>query len=244
MGIAVKSSKIITLSDKVVVKQRSTNVEYGYLYNWYAVNNAHGLAPDGWHIASDTEWTTLITWLTDNGYGYGGSGDDVAKSIAYTSGWSTHGTAGNVGNDQTSNNSSKFSGLSGGYRSDSSFVFSGEYGCWWASTEASTGYAWCYTIIYYYAWVYRANDKMANGYSVRCLRNNSTGWNGQKLVDIDGNIYDTVKIGDQIWMGQNLATSRYRDGTTIPTITDNTDWSNDTTGAKCAYNNNANYVFL
>jgi uncharacterized protein (TIGR02145 family) len=89
---------------------------------------------------------------------------------------------------------------------------------------------------------------------------NGTGWvnlapgqNGQALIlvngipswstlpnlvtDIDGNIYDTVHIGNQVWMSENLKTSRYRNGGLIPNVTDGTVWSNSTTGA-WSYNNN------
>ncbi|MBK7446999.1 MAG: fibrobacter succinogenes major paralogous domain-containing protein [Ignavibacteria bacterium] len=40
--------------------------KYGKLYNWYAVNDSRGLAPEGWHIPSDTEWTELINYLREN----------------------------------------------------------------------------------------------------------------------------------------------------------------------------------
>jgi len=43
--------------------------KYGKLYNWYAVNDSRGLAPQGWHISTDAEWTTLSTLL---------GGEDIA----------------------------------------------------------------------------------------------------------------------------------------------------------------------
>jgi uncharacterized protein (TIGR02145 family) len=55
---------------------------------------------------------------------------------------------------------------------------------------------------------------------------------------VDGNSYKTIYIGTQQWMGENLKTSRYSDGTIIPNITDNTQWSNLTTGAWAYYGNN------
>ncbi len=57
------------------------------------------------------------------------------------------------------------------------------------------------------------------------------------VTDIDGNVYDAITIGGQIWMKENLKTVRYNDGTTIPLQTDNTTWYNLTTAAYCFYNN-------
>ncbi len=58
------------------------------------------------------------------------------------------------------------------------------------------------------------------------------------VSDIDGNPYTTVSIGTQCWMGVNLKTSRYRNGGSIPNVTDNTTWINLTTGAWSNYENN------
>jgi uncharacterized protein (TIGR02145 family) len=58
------------------------------------------------------------------------------------------------------------------------------------------------------------------------------------MTDQEGNSYRTVRIGNQIWMAENLRTTKYRNGTIIPNITDNTQWQSITTGAYCSYNNN------
>jgi uncharacterized protein (TIGR02145 family) len=57
------------------------------------------------------------------------------------------------------------------------------------------------------------------------------------LTDIDGNAYDIVVIGTQVWMSKNLRVSKYRNGDPIPTNLNNTDWSNTTSGAYAIYNN-------
>ena len=58
------------------------------------------------------------------------------------------------------------------------------------------------------------------------------------VTDIDGNIYPTVLIGNQWWMAENLRTPTYANGEPIPNVTDNTAWSQLSSGAWCNYNNN------
>ncbi|MEI6684053.1 MAG: FISUMP domain-containing protein [Bacteroidota bacterium] len=60
------------------------------------------------------------------------------------------------------------------------------------------------------------------------------------VADIDGNVYPTVTIGRQEWMGENLRTTAYRNGTKIPMIPGSPDWTEDTLGAFCWYNNDQN----
>jgi uncharacterized protein (TIGR02145 family) len=60
------------------------------------------------------------------------------------------------------------------------------------------------------------------------------------ITDIDGNVYHTVTIGTQVWMLENLKVTHYRNGDSIPNITDNTEWGNLKTGAYCNYNNDPN----
>ena len=57
------------------------------------------------------------------------------------------------------------------------------------------------------------------------------------VTDIDGNVYNTVTIGTQCWMAENLKTTRYNDGTAILTGLSNADWQSTTSGAYAIYNN-------
>lgn len=58
------------------------------------------------------------------------------------------------------------------------------------------------------------------------------------LTDIDGNVYQVVKIGDQWWMAENLRVTHYRNGDEIPKVTDNSEWADLNSGAYCYYDNN------
>jgi uncharacterized protein (TIGR02145 family) len=62
------------------------------------------------------------------------------------------------------------------------------------------------------------------------------------VIDADGNVYDTIVIGTQTWMLENLQTTHYIDGSTIPNIVDSTQWNNASFGAYCNYNNDSSYV--
>jgi len=57
------------------------------------------------------------------------------------------------------------------------------------------------------------------------------------ITDADNNVYNTVLIGDQCWMKENLKTTKYRDGTDIPNVTNSSAWVNLTSGAYCWYDN-------
>ncbi len=62
------------------------------------------------------------------------------------------------------------------------------------------------------------------------------------VTDIDGNIYKIIKIGDQLWMAENLKVTRYRNGEVIPEVADANSWSDLTSGAYCEYENNESNV--
>ncbi|MGC1390144.1 MAG: FISUMP domain-containing protein [Bacteroidales bacterium] len=144
---------------------------YGRLYTWYTVTDSRGVCPTGWHVPIDAEWTTLTDYLTNNGYGYGGNGSDIAKSMAATSGWNTNTTAGTVGNNQASNNSSGFSALPSGSRSNNgAFVNVGNDGLWWSSTETLATNSFFRYMLYVNSVVLGNYCDKTSGLSVRCLR--------------------------------------------------------------------------
>ena len=152
------------------------------LYNWYAVMGIHDtdpntpnkeFAPEGWHVPSDAEWTTLEEYLIANGYNYDGTttGNKIGKAMASTTGWYSSTSTGAVGNDQSLNNSSGFNVFPEGIRSiDGMFLSEGTDAFFWSSTEGSTGYAWSRALNNSFSEFTRLNFLKRFGFSVRFVR--------------------------------------------------------------------------
>ncbi len=139
-------------NDQVV--KRNT---YGGLYNWQAVTSGK-LCPTGWHVPSDTEWTTLA----DNMGGESQAGNKLKES------GTDHWRIPNSG----ANNETMFTALPGGYRTETGvFDNLGNYGNWWSTTSVNSTVA-------NYRYMYYGNGTMTKsfvnqkyGLSVRCLKN-------------------------------------------------------------------------
>jgi len=130
--------------------------KFGKLYNWYAVNDPRGLAPTGWHVPSDKEWTILVNYL--------GGENAAGLKMKSSTGWNGGGSG---------NNSSGFTGLPGGERlyEDAGFYSSGDIGFWWSSTNNDKWNAWYRALHKSYTLAGRDNGGMNTGFSVRCVKN-------------------------------------------------------------------------
>ena len=129
-------------------------VKYGKLYNWYAVNDPRGLAPEGWHVSADAEWIILKDYL--------GGRDLAGKKLKSKMGWAKNGNG---------TNEYGFLGLPGSYRPHNDpFGNIGEYGIWWSSTEYKFDSAEGHQIYYGDSRLDRSDYLKIQGLSVRCIK--------------------------------------------------------------------------
>ncbi|MEC4047948.1 FISUMP domain-containing protein [Flavobacterium sp. SUN046] len=134
---------------------------YGKLYNWYAVNDPRGLAPQGWHVSTYSEWQTLYNCLG----GWSIAGDKMKETGVVH--WNSPNT--------NATNSSGFTALPGSWRLyDGTFMGGGggEFGFWWTSSEYAfdNSRAFSYYLQDTSAGVLSSNDFKSAGLSVRCVK--------------------------------------------------------------------------
>lgn len=141
---------------------------YGVLYNWPAAKTA---CPAGWHLPAYEEWTALSDFLIKNGYGFGGSGPDIAKALAAKTNWNNFSVAGSLGFELATNDSSGFSALPGGYRyGGGTFYYLDYHGVWWTSTENNYYSSMACYLYFNSAFLNQDNDYKQYGFSVRCVK--------------------------------------------------------------------------
>ena len=140
---------------------------YGRLYNWYAVNDPRGLAPEGWRIPNDTAWNILKNYLDPSS----SNSDESSTAGGFlketgTVNWLTPNTG--------ANNSSGFAARPGGLRVETgSFQFLNTYGLWWSGAQLDNSKAFSRSVKYMNTWFGKNNtygDPKKSGLSVRVVR--------------------------------------------------------------------------
>ena len=217
----------------------SSNVStYGYLYNWKAVMNSQdsstanpsgrqGICPTGWHVPSHAEWQQLESFVNIQYSSNTSSLNTYAKVLAASSGWGTDATLNSTapGCDQSTNNATGFGAYPAGIFNISYTSFGSNAYFWSSSYTGGT---------YYYDLNIGRTGTMAgiSGYipqaamSVRCVKDDNSYTPEQRvdaqpcpymhtMKDYDGNVYNTVQIGTQCWMKENLKTTHFSNGTAI-----------------------------
>jgi len=128
---------------------------HGNLYNWFAVNDARGLCPNGWHMPSDKEWQFLIDFLGGNKIAGG--------KIKDTNLWNKP--------NEGATNSSGFTALPAGVRFfKGNFIYLGRYSGFWSSTEGNREFAWLRYLDSGNSKATRLFFGKKNGFSCRCVK--------------------------------------------------------------------------
>lgn len=155
---------------------------YGFLYNWYAVNNNSGLCPKGWRVPSAEDWKTMVAHVVSHGYSNNswsdknGAGNALKSRRQYQTGgegstndhprWDIH-------EKHRGSDIYGFSGLPGGWRaSNGGFEQAGRLGGWWTSTRVDNGKKQSIrrTLTYSSGIVNEIPDAQRGGWSVRCIK--------------------------------------------------------------------------
>jgi uncharacterized protein (TIGR02145 family) len=139
---------------------------FGALYNWQAVNTGK-LAPEGWHVPTEEEWTDLTDFLGGERIAGGKMKDPGTISIG-TGYWFTPNSG--------ATNQSGFTAFGGGTRElDGAFNYLFSYGLWWTSTGDDQGFASYRQLSYNYTDVLKGFLKQQYGMSVRCVKDMQPG---------------------------------------------------------------------
>lgn len=234
------------LKDSVSSKFIGTSlIKYGKLYVWDDLNFTKEFIA-GMHVPSDEEWKTLEMHLgmsQAQADGTSWRGTDEGRKLKHRRtavGSPPVGVSTNV-HPRWNYNSTvfgldtvNFAALPGGYRdTDGTFNDLGSRGYWWSATESGS-LAWGRYLSSSNAGVSRNASNKAYGRSVQCVRaatseeqTLSDGVIVGQGEDHNGNIYDLVKIGTQVWTVQNIAATNYTDGTAVTSY----DYDDDSTNS-------------
>jgi uncharacterized protein (TIGR02145 family) len=136
------------------IENKSDNgSKFGKLYNWFAIIDSRGLAPEGWHVATDEEWTQLVNFL--------GGGVLAALKMRNTG----------LTDDLNSVTEGGFSGPPGGIRNSFGVFYGlGSYGYWWTASEFGASSAYLRILSYVSCAINFQNYDKICGASVRCIR--------------------------------------------------------------------------
>lgn len=197
---------------------------YGKLYNWYAVMDTRGLAPEGWHIPTDDEWTQLSDFLV---------GEETAGGKMKESG--------NVHWPKSVNtaNSCGFSALPNGLRvAGGRFDDGGFKAYFWSTTIGSISKANSRCIKSRNTKLFKTSHYFQDGLAVRliCDQDSCQPFSYSVIRPEDQENHskiEAIKTGSQVWMKHNLEVSHYRNGDTIPQVQDPYEWKKLKSGAWC-----------
>ena len=204
----------------------------GLLYNWYATqNSAKIFSSDDWEMLTSTTMATFRTYVG----GFSAAGLNIR--LTGTDFWQPTNTG------ATNLYLMNLKGV-GRRNTNGSFAYVYINTTWWHSNEKDTSNAYAGRVTYNSANISSViiSKKEGNFVLGRKLASGIPDGTAGIYICNNCNIIRTIAIGGYYYFADPFTETKYRDGSDIPEITDNTEWQNDTTGALCAYNNDWNNV--
>jgi uncharacterized protein (TIGR02145 family) len=223
------------------------NSKYGALYNWMAATDSRNIANTGWSVPDDAKWSTLVDTFM------GGNVEGRLKE-AGTTYWLNP----NLGTTNQYNFNLRGAGFRAGLGDlNTDALTQGFFELLKTTVVWNTTYG---VVIMNDAISAVAHPQLNPsgdvshkvGGSIRLVKNTPTaleislsdGATALPYIGNDGKVYRTVKLGSQVWLADNIAETKYRNGDTIPELTLDLDWSNTTVGAMCYFNNDITNSYL
>jgi uncharacterized protein (TIGR02145 family) len=213
--------------------QASEGICMGLLYNWWSITGTSTnsiSSDDNWTTPTKTDWETLRTQIG------GSTKGGTLKETGYLY-WNSPNT--------NATNIHSFNVRGSGIR-----LNTGQYldiknsATLWTTTTFDEGRLYSAYLEYSDGILTIGGAPEKNrGLALRLVRNSTPLASGQTSTYIgnDGKIYNTICLGTQEWLSENLRETKYRNGSNINYVTDANTWMNLTSGAYCAYNNDINY---
>ena len=220
---------------RLLLLSQIKTIKYGYLYNFYAISDARGIANTGWHVPTVSEYQTLRNFIDPGSSDSTNTAGGPLKETGLTY-WDSPNTG--------ATNSTKFNARGSGLRTAAGSFDSSKQRL---MLRYTTDFV-C-EIRYDVDVFYTGNRSVGGGntkagISLRLIKDTTSLSDGQSgsYIGTDGKIYRTICIGTQEITADPIAETRYSNGDIIPTVTDGTTWAGLITGAKCAYDNNESNV--
>ena len=226
-----------------------TAVMHGAVASNTNPSNVQGVCPTGWHVPSEAEWEQLNAYVSSKSeYVCGDTNINIAKAMCATEGWNNYSSYCVPGNNQSLNNATGFSVYPAGYYRGSTITNFHILTAFWLSTNHTAGPVSAF--FSYSTPNHRMVDSYGaySGLSVRCLRDSEMPYSQMQdlldslrervqtlqnqqitsdfycgyssVSDYDHNEYNTIRMGSQCWMKENLKSEHYTDGTPIALGTD------------------------
>jgi len=205
-----------------------TAIKYGALYNWYAATDARLICAEGWEVPDESDFITLREYV--GGYDFAGN---VLKEI---------GTTYFDEPITVATNEYRFNGRGAGYRAISGLFSDFKISTFYYTLTENPPDVKTIGLINEYESFESGSAEKFYGGSIRLVKTTTALTHGQTgtYTGNDGKVYRTICIGTQEWLADNLAETKFRNGDTIPEVTDNSAWAALTTAGMCYYDNDIN----